>query len=182
MSAPPPPPLTTSEKLLEAADAAADRELAALLKSPAFIEELTSAELQGAERRRYYEQKTIQLGAKPAKTKTPSKILMGMRNAASVRARKSISELKESGMHSKSAQSKILAPLARPRKKTFKPPPNEMGTIGKFKNGMLVVSKRQIEKVERDGQRDKRARRKQSDPWGESKPKGKKKGGKKKKR
>ncbi len=156
--------------------------MAALLKSPAFVEQLTAAELSGAERRRYYETKTVQLGAKPEKIKTPSKILMGMRNAATVRAKKSIAELKESGMHSKSAQKKIEASIARPKKKTFKPPPNEMGTIGKMKGGMLVVSKRQIERVERDGQRDARKRRKQADPWGEGKPKGKKKGGGKKKK
>lgn len=182
-------PLTTAEKQQEAQDDANDRELAQLLRSPAFVEELTAAELQGAERRKYFESKTVKLGAAPLKQKVPSIILTGMRKAAKSRAQKQIQELKETGMFTKSAQRKIESSLEPRKKKKFRPPPNELGTVGRIdKNtGMLMVSKRTIERVEREGARDVRMRKKRTDAFAESGPKrkgggggGKKKGGKKK--
>ncbi|KAI9021282.1 hypothetical protein DFJ74DRAFT_607172 [Hyaloraphidium curvatum] len=187
-NAPKTPLPTAAEAAQDKQDDLHDKELMSLLRSTQLIEQLTSAELQGAERRSYLAQRAVELGLRPERRpKVPRAILQGMREKGKERAKKEIQELKETGMLTGSARRKIEARIDAPkRKKKFRPPPNEVGTVGRMnKEGILVVSKRTIKQVEREGEREKAARKRKRDPFGDSsapKSKGKKKGGKKKRR
>ncbi|KAJ3082634.1 hypothetical protein HK102_001543, partial [Quaeritorhiza haematococci] len=142
--------MTAAEKKQEQEDDENDRELMDLLKTSQLIEKYTAEDLTGKERRKYYQQKLIELGGKPAKRpKTSLPIYMGMQKKAKERAEKKLQEAKDSGMYDKSLKhlfqpSDIIKSQQQPDKKRNR---GLKTSIGKFKDGVLHISQRDIDAV-----------------------------------
>ncbi|TPX31980.1 hypothetical protein SmJEL517_g04813 [Synchytrium microbalum] len=143
-------PVTKEEADQDRQDDLHDTELMDLLKTTKLVEQYTSGELTGRDRRDYMKKKLLELGAKGEKQdRHPLNIRLGMHKASTDRAEKRIKDAKETSMYHKSIKNvfsndlELLGKTKRHRplrkiEKGLKP------TIGKFKDGVLHLNERDI--------------------------------------
>ncbi|KAL7746407.1 Pre-mRNA-splicing factor ATP-dependent RNA helicase PRP16 [Sorochytrium milnesiophthora] len=163
----------TKEETEEAENVKRDRELDDLLKTSQLIEQYASEQLYGRDRQTYQLQKLAQLGAKGAGTqKMPQKHRIGMAVAAQKRNAKALEQAKELGLYHASIKSRYNAADELVRNATSKSKASSIidmsgllkkkvqvgvskradrglkTSAGKFKNGILHISKDDIRRAE----------------------------------
>ncbi|CAB4484089.1 hypothetical protein RhiirA5_506044 [Rhizophagus irregularis] len=126
-----------------------DEELEELLKTTKLLEKYTTEQLSGKDRRKYVEQKVVELGAKPKKgVKIPTPISLEIQSKRQERERKELEEAKNLGLYHKSIKHK-WASSSSSLSKSQKVRDKGIGMgIGKIKNGMLVLSSKDIKHVQ----------------------------------
>ncbi|KAI9183596.1 hypothetical protein H9P43_004514 [Blastocladiella emersonii ATCC 22665] len=175
-TAPPPPPLTSEEAVEEAELNMQDRELDDLIKTSKLIEEFAADELVGRDRRKYQMYKLEELGMKGKKAKMPEKERHQIRTRDATLERKALSRIEELGLDTRAVKNglttaRALARNVSDKKATSfdkvisfaefgkkKAPSNKPvkkrdrgikgAAVGRFKDGMLTLSKRDIERVQ----------------------------------
>ncbi|KAI8826773.1 uncharacterized protein EV422DRAFT_10414 [Fimicolochytrium jonesii] len=154
--------LTPTEAAQEVQDVQNDRSLAELLRASKLIDDYTAATLTGRDRRRHLEQRTIALGGHKAKVNVPQQIKTGMDAAERARAAKRLQTAKELGLYHASLKTQIMgatgekereARTERIRERVKHRSRGVEGGFGSFRNGVLKVSKAEIESVEKTARR-----------------------------
>ncbi|RUP49962.1 hypothetical protein BC936DRAFT_140854 [Jimgerdemannia flammicorona] len=148
---PPPPPKSVKEMEEEEKNLQNDRELQELLKTSKLLEEYQVEEMSGKERRKFTEQKLVALGVKASKgLKVPTIISLGMQQKRKEREAKELEEAKHLGLYHHTQ--KHLYPTgsasAKPDGGKFRRDRGLGMGIGKFKEGVLTLSKQDIARVE----------------------------------
>ncbi|KAK3818924.1 MAG: hypothetical protein J3Q66DRAFT_282344 [Benniella sp.] len=161
----PPPqeqPLTAEDKAEELENKKNDAELHSLIKASRLLEQYNADHLDGVERRRHQRDQLISLGIqKKEKIKVPLQISFGMMGKQRERDVKALEEAKNNGTYHKSIKHTFAAAGGKRKDRSMA----ERGlktSMGRFKNGMLTLSERDIKSVQREGSK---------------KPSGKKSGG-----
>ncbi|KAI8353099.1 hypothetical protein B0O80DRAFT_499172 [Mortierella sp. GBAus27b] len=150
-----PPPLekalTTEEKAKELEDKKNDAELHSLIKASRLLEQYNADQLDGVERRRHQRDQLVSLGIqKKEKVKTPLQISFGMIGKQRERDVKALEEAKNNGTYHKSIKHTFAAAGGKRKDR----PKSERGlktSMGRFKNGMLTLSEKEIRSVQREG-------------------------------
>ena len=145
----------------DAEDDQNDKELMDILKTTKLINDYTSADLVGKERRTYLQQRMVELGAKdafkPAKVSLPMHI--GMKKKALERVDKQIQKAKDFGTYKQSMKkdlSKKEVALTRGAAAASSGGKRQLdkgivGSVGRIRHGVMKVSKKVIESVENRG-------------------------------
>ncbi|TPX72117.1 hypothetical protein SpCBS45565_g00719 [Spizellomyces sp. 'palustris'] len=110
--------LTKEEADQEEQDNQHDRDLMELLKTTKLIEEYNASQLAGTDRRKYMQEKLVELGAKPAKPKAPRAIRMGMELKEKERAAKRLEEAKNMGTYHSSLKAQIMGEAGKKEKES----------------------------------------------------------------
>ncbi|CAG8569259.1 10_t:CDS:2 [Funneliformis caledonium] len=123
-----------------------DKELEELLKTTKLLEKYTAEQLTGKDRRKYNERKMFELGAKPKKgMKIPTPISLGIQSKRQERDQQELEEAKNLGLYHQSIKHKWASSSSKP------PQVRDKGIgmgIGKVKNGMLMLSSKDIKRVQ----------------------------------
>ncbi|KAJ1798462.1 hypothetical protein LPJ59_002489 [Coemansia sp. RSA 2399] len=151
-----PPVITKEEQQEEQQDKKHDKELQALLEGRMMIEKLHESQLSGSERHKYNTQKLAKLGMKvKSKEKMPADMFFAVQRNRQAKADKHIKDAKDRGILNASMKRDIeimytgkegasKKDARRPRKDTDRG--LRIG-VGKFKDGVLHVSKNHIDRV-----------------------------------
>ncbi|KAJ3245074.1 hypothetical protein HK104_007989, partial [Borealophlyctis nickersoniae] len=146
--------ITREEAQQDAEDDQHDRELMDLLKTTKLVEQYTSSELTGADRRKYLEKKVVELGGMPEKRKAPLPMRIGMAKKEQERAAKRVQEAKDMGLYHSSLKTQILGSTGRAalddkvsKKRQARTNRGIDGGFGTFKNGTLFVGQKDIAAV-----------------------------------
>ncbi|KAF8929840.1 hypothetical protein BGZ58_008662 [Dissophora ornata] len=151
--APPPMenPLTAEEKAEELENKKNDVELHSLIKASRLLEQYNADQLDGADRRRHQLDQLVSLGVqKKEKVKVPLTIGFGMIAKKRERDLKELEEAKNNGTYHKSIKHTFAAAGGKKKEK----PRSERGlktSMGRFKNGMLTLTEKEIKSVQREG-------------------------------
>ncbi|KAJ1555435.1 hypothetical protein HK096_010301 [Nowakowskiella sp. JEL0078] len=148
-------PVSTKEIAEDEEDIKNNRELMDILKMSKLVEQFTADDLTGKARRNYIQQKITELGGKPAKPQKASlSMAIGLQRVAKERNQKRIQEAKDLGMYHSSLKHHYEDIDKRNEKETsrkaFRRSQKDRvdivdgGGIGKFKNGVLRISKKDI--------------------------------------
>ncbi|KAF9199368.1 hypothetical protein BGZ49_010521 [Haplosporangium sp. Z 27] len=178
--APPPMenPLTAEEKAEELENKRNDAELHSLIKASRLLEQYNADQLDGAERRRHQREQLVNLGIqKKENIKVPLPISFGMIAKKRERDLKELEEAKNNGMYHKSIKHTFAAAGGKKKER----PRSERGlktSMGRFKNGMLTLTEKEIKSVQREGVKKKATGKKSGGGGGKGGKSGK--GGKKK--
>ncbi|KAJ3032832.1 hypothetical protein HK097_005059, partial [Rhizophlyctis rosea] len=157
----PKPKISRKEAEQDAEDDQHDRDLMDLLKTTKLVEQYTADELVGRDRRKYNQQKVIELGGKaPKAAKAPLPMRIGFKMGLERIANKKLQEAKDMGMYHSTLKTQIMGSTAlaakqaeqTKRSKARKDKGIDFG-FGSFKNGTLHVAKSAIEAVERGPKR-----------------------------
>ncbi|KAF9907874.1 hypothetical protein BX616_000308 [Lobosporangium transversale] len=144
-------PLTSEEKAEELENKRNDAELHNLIKASRLLEQYNADQLDGVERRRHQRDQLVSLGIqKKEKIKTPLQISFGMIAKQRERDLKELEEAKNNGMYHKSIKHTFAAAGGKKKEK----PRSERGlktSMGRYKNGMLTLTEREIKAVQREG-------------------------------
>ncbi|KAJ2959372.1 hypothetical protein NQZ79_g5151 [Umbelopsis isabellina] len=178
---PPPPPKSVKELEEEEENQAHDRELKELLATSKLLEEYVSPcmykeleEMTGKERRRHNMNKLETLGVKKSKAlKMPIQMRLGMDQKQKEREQKKLQEAKDIGLYDKSLKH-LYAAAVKPKDNK----PRDKGItsgIGKMRGSTLTLSKNEIKRVEREGNKPKAVKGRKAGKGGS---KGGSKGGK----
>ncbi|RIA96507.1 hypothetical protein C1645_754916 [Glomus cerebriforme] len=125
-----------------------DKELEELLKTTKLLEKYTTEQLTGKDRRKYNEQKMFELGAKPKKgMKIPTPISLEIQSKRKEREQKNLEEAKNLGLYHQSIKHKWAASSSSSKSQQTRDKGIGMG-IGKVKNGMLILSSKEIKHVQ----------------------------------
>ncbi|GBB91289.1 hypothetical protein RclHR1_18490002 [Rhizophagus clarus] len=125
-----------------------DDELEELLKTTKLLEKYTTEQLSGKDRRKHVEQKMVELGAKPKKgMKIPTPISLEIQSKRRERERKELEEVKNLGLYHKSIKHKWVSSSSSSKSQKVRDKGIGMG-IGKMKNGMLILSSKDIKHVQ----------------------------------
>ncbi|KAI1314981.1 hypothetical protein EDD11_001417 [Mortierella claussenii] len=177
----PPPlenPLTAEEKAEELENKKNDTELHSLIKASRLLEQYSADQMDGVERRRHQRDQLISLGIqKKEKVKVPLQIGFGMMAKQRERDLKELEEAKNNGMYHKSIKHTFAAAGGKKKER----PRSERGlktSMGRFKNGMLTLSEREIKAVQREGVKKKPGKKSGGGGAGSGGKGGKKKKGK----
>ncbi|KAJ3045640.1 hypothetical protein HDV00_007764 [Rhizophlyctis rosea] len=157
----PKPRISKKEAEQDAEDDQNDRDLMDLLKTTKLVEQYTADELVGKDRRKYNQQKVVELGGKaPKPQKAPLPMRIGFKMGLERIAQKRLQEAKDMGMYHSSLKTQIMGDTARAAKeaeqtkrKMARRDRGIDGGFGKFKDGALIVSKKEIESVEKGPKR-----------------------------
>ncbi|KAJ1988775.1 hypothetical protein GGI25_005135 [Coemansia spiralis] len=164
-------PLTTQEQSEDRLDKKHDKEIQDLLEGRLLIEKLHESQLTGRERHKHNAKKLANLGMKvKSKEKMPADMFFAVQRSRQSKADKHIKDAKDRGILSKSMKreleivytGKAAKPKdTRPRKDTDRG--LRIG-VGRYKDGVLHVSKSHIERVSGashvgKGQKNKKGRR-----------------------
>ncbi|KAG0055352.1 hypothetical protein BGZ83_008872 [Gryganskiella cystojenkinii] len=172
-------PLTAEEKAEELEHKKNDTELHSLIKSSRLLEQYTADHLDGVERRRHQRDQLVSLGIqKKEKLKVPFQMSMGMMAKQRERDIKELEEAKNNGTYHKSIKHTFAAAGGKKKEKSR----SDRGlktSMGRFKNGTLVLTEKEIKSVQREGVKKKKTPGKKSGGGGKGKGSGG--GGKKKK-
>ncbi|KAF9178805.1 hypothetical protein BGZ50_007458 [Haplosporangium sp. Z 11] len=174
--APPPMenPMTADEKAEELENKRNDTELHSLIKASRLLEQYSAEQLDGVERRRHQRDQLISLGIqKKEKVKVPLQISFGMMAKQRERDIKELEEAKNNGTYHKSIKHTFAAAGGKKKEKSR----SDRGlktSMGRFKNGVLTLTEKEIKSVQREGVRKKKSPGKKSGGGGGG-------GGKKKK-
>ncbi|KAF9540929.1 hypothetical protein EC957_003618 [Mortierella hygrophila] len=178
--APPPMenPLTAEEKAEEMEMKKNDAELHTLIKSSRILEQFAAEQLDGVERRRHQRDQLVSLGIqKQQNVKVPLQIKFGMMAKQRERDVKELEEAKNNGTYHKGIKHTFAASGGK-KKETKRSDRGLKSSMGRFKNGMLTLSEKEIKSVQREGVKKKGG--KKSGGGGGGGGGGKKGGGKKK--
>ncbi|KAI8590419.1 hypothetical protein BDZ88DRAFT_102752 [Geranomyces variabilis] len=161
-SAKPPKKLSAREAEQETLDLQHDRDLADLLRTSKLVEQFTTSELTGADRRAHMRDKVVALGGKAAKLKIPRQIQMGMDVKERQRGAQRLQEAKDLGTyHAKfktqimgaQGQKDLAAKTERIKERVKHRSRGIDGGFGSFRNGTLHVGKDEMERVEKMGKK-----------------------------
>ncbi|KAJ3171224.1 hypothetical protein HDU88_008261 [Geranomyces variabilis] len=161
-SAKPPKKLSAREAEQETLDLQHDRDLADLLRTSKLVEQFTTSELTGADRRAHMRDKVVALGGKAAKLKIPRQIQMGMDVKERQRGAQRLQEAKDLGTyHAKfktqimgaQGQKDLAAKTDRIKERVKHRSRGIDGGFGSFRNGTLHVGKDEMERVEKMGKK-----------------------------
>ncbi|KAJ3145700.1 hypothetical protein HDU89_006935 [Geranomyces variabilis] len=161
-SAKPPKKLSAREAEQETLDLQHDRDLADLLRTSKLVEQFTTSELTGADRRAHLRDKVVALGGKAAKLKIPRQIQMGMDVKERQRGAQRLQEAKDLGTyHAKfktqimgaQGQKDLAAKTERIKERVKHRSRGIDGGFGSFRNGTLHVGKDEMERVEKMGKK-----------------------------
>ncbi|KAK5823689.1 hypothetical protein F5H01DRAFT_376582 [Linnemannia elongata] len=178
--APPPMenPLTAEEKAEEVEMKKNDAELHSLIKSSRILEQFAAEQLDGVERRRHQRDQLVNLGIqKKQNVKVPLQIKFGMMAKQRERDIKELEEAKNNGTYHKGIKHTFAAAGGK-KKETKRSDRGLKSSMGRFKNGMLTLTEKEIKSVQREGVKKKGG--KKSGGGGGGGGGGKKGGGKKK--
>ncbi|KAI9208609.1 uncharacterized protein BJ171DRAFT_489512 [Polychytrium aggregatum] len=145
--------LSEAEQKQDEEDDQNDRELMDLLKASKLIEQYTASELTGKDRRAYQQNKMIELGAKVKQQKMPQKMKTGLEKGRQIRQQKALQEAKDTGMYDSSLRRQIMG-LGAPSPKEKKRKTADRGItngVGRYKDGALVLSKKEIANIDSIG-------------------------------
>ncbi|KAJ3021410.1 UNVERIFIED_CONTAM: hypothetical protein HDU68_009634 [Siphonaria sp. JEL0065] len=162
----PKPPQTKEEEEQDKQDDANDRELMDLLQTSKLIEDFNASELFGKDRRKYMENKLLELGAKKGPNqKMPFPDRLKMIKAEEKRMEARLKTAKETGMYHASMRTHIMAggdkekalKLAAKANKgngSKRGEPKALdGGVGHFRNGTLHVGKAAVNAVSKLGKK-----------------------------
>ncbi|KAK3813822.1 MAG: hypothetical protein JOS17DRAFT_761042 [Linnemannia elongata] len=178
--APPPMenPLTVEEKAEEMEMKKNDAELHSLIKSSRILEQFAAEQLDGVERRRHQRDQLVNLGIqKKQNVKVPLQIKFGMMAKQRERDIKELEEAKNNGTYHKGIKHTFAAAGGK-KKETKRSDRGLKSSMGRFKNGMLTLTEKEIKSVQREGVKKKGG--KKAGGGGGGGGGGKKGGGKKK--
>ncbi|OZJ04761.1 hypothetical protein BZG36_01833 [Bifiguratus adelaidae] len=148
----PPPPPTAEEIEEEEENKRHDKELQDLLNTTKLLENYEVEMMSGQERRRHHKKKLTELGAKAGKgVKVPTAISLGMKTKERERAAAALEEAKNLGNYHRSIKHQFAVPGKEKDSKAYRRDRGIGMGIGKFKGGMLTLSKADIARVERQG-------------------------------
>ncbi|KAK3830630.1 MAG: hypothetical protein J3R72DRAFT_455867 [Linnemannia gamsii] len=176
--APPPMenPLTAEEKAEELEMKKNDSELHTLIKSSRILEQFAAEQLDGVERRRHQRDQLVSLGIqKKASVKVPLQIKFGMMAKQRERDVKELEEAKNNGTYHKGIKHTFAAAGGKKKEKA-RSDRGLKSSMGRFKNGTLVLTEKEIKSVQREGVK-KKAGGKKAGGGGGGGGGGKKKGG-----
>ncbi|KAG0248502.1 hypothetical protein BG011_010212 [Mortierella polycephala] len=162
--APPPTenPLTADEKAEELENRRNDTELHSLIKASRLLEQYSAEQLDGVDRRRHQRDQLISLGIqKKEKIKVPLQIGFGMMAKQRERDIKELEEAKNNGTYHKSIKHTFAAAGGKKKEKSR----SDRGlktSMGRFKNGVLTLTGKEIKSVQREGVRKKKSPGKKS--------------------
>ncbi|KAF9132879.1 hypothetical protein BGX30_012501 [Mortierella sp. GBA39] len=179
--APPPMenPLTAEEKAEEMEMKKNDSELHTLIKSSRILEQFAAEQLDGVERRRHQRDQLVSLGIqKQQNVKVPLQIKFGMMAKQRERDVKELEEAKNNGTYHKGIKHTFAASGGK-KKETKRSDRGLKSSMGRFKNGMLTLTEKEIKSVQREGVK-KKGGKKSGGGGGGGGGGGKKGGGKKK--
>ncbi|KAF9432429.1 hypothetical protein BGZ76_010818 [Entomortierella beljakovae] len=169
-------PLTAEEKAEELENKRNDAELHSLIKASRLLEQYNADQLDGVDRRRHQRDQLVNLGIqKKEKIKVPLQIGLGMMAKQRERDMKELEEAKNNGMYHKSIKHTFAAAGGKKKER----PRSERGlktSMGRFKNGMLTLSEKEIKSVQREGVKKKSSGKKSGGGGGKGGKGGKKKG------
>ena len=133
-----------------------DKELMDILKTANLIEQYRASELTGKDRIKYQQKKLVELGGKkPKAVYAPQQVRLGMRQKAIERTNKKVQVAKDMGLYHSSLKTQIMGHEAVVKNKKKKRSHSSLDkSIGKFKNGVMHISKSHLE--------DKKAKKKKS--------------------
>ncbi|KAL1917156.1 uncharacterized protein VTP21DRAFT_4812 [Calcarisporiella thermophila] len=155
-------PKTQKEMEEEQVNKEKDRELQDLLKTTRLLEEYSAEQLSGKDLRKYKEQKLVELGAKPSKgPKMPIQIALGMREKQRERHSKKLQEAKNLGLYHSSIKH-LYSDNDKSSEKSGAPRKNRgmKMAMGKFKDGVLKLSQKDIMSVRNEGSKVSKGKRK----------------------
>ncbi|KAF9283438.1 hypothetical protein BGZ68_005355 [Mortierella alpina] len=162
--APPPMenPLTAEEKAEELENKRNDAELHSLIKASRLLEQYNADQLDGVERRRHQRDQLVSLGIqKKENVKVPLQISFGMMSKQRERDMKELEEAKNNGTYHKSIKHTFAAAGGKKKEKS-RSDRGLKSSMGRFKNGMLTLSEKEIKSVQREGVKKKKAPGKKS--------------------
>ncbi|KAF9938965.1 hypothetical protein BGZ67_010164 [Mortierella alpina] len=162
--APPPMenPLTAEEKAEELENKRNDAELHSLIKASRLLEQYNADQLDGVERRRHQRDQLVNLGIqKKENVKVPLQISFGMMSKQRERDMKELEEAKNNGTYHKSIKHTFAAAGGKKKEKS-RSDRGLKSSMGRFKNGMLTLSEKEIKSVQREGVKKKKAPGKKS--------------------
>ncbi|CAO3572839.1 unnamed protein product [Mortierella alpina] len=162
--APPPMenPLTAEEKAEELENKRNDAELHSLIKASRLLEQYNADQLDGVDRRRHQRDQLVSLGIqKKENVKVPLQISFGMMSKQRERDMKELEEAKNNGTYHKSIKHTFAAAGGKKKEKS-RSDRGLKSSMGRFKNGMLTLSEKEIKSVQREGVKKKKAPGKKS--------------------
>ncbi|KAF9118423.1 hypothetical protein BGW39_001205 [Mortierella sp. 14UC] len=180
--APPPMenPLTAEEKAEELEMKKNDAELHTLIKSSRILEQFAAEQLDGVERRRHQRDQLVNLGIqKKQNVKVPLQIKFGMMAKQRERDIKELEEAKNNGTYHKGIKHTFAAAGGKKKEKA-RSDRGLKSSMGRFKNGTLVLTEKEIKSVQREGVKKKAGGKKAGGGGGGGGGKKKGGGGKKK--
>ncbi|KAF9325548.1 hypothetical protein BG006_010979 [Podila minutissima] len=168
-------PLTAEEKAEELENKRNDTELHSLIKASRLLEQYNADQLDGAERRRHQRDQLVNLGIqKKEKIKVPFQISIGMMAKQRERDIKELEEAKNNGTYHKSIKHTFAAAGGKKKEKS-RSDRGLKSSMGRFKNGTLILTEKEIKSVQREGVKKKTPKKKGGGGGGGGKG-GKKKG------
>ncbi|KAJ2081994.1 hypothetical protein H4R24_001910 [Coemansia sp. RSA 988] len=152
INAKPPKPKTEEEQKEDEQNKQHDLELKSLLEGKMMIEKLHESQLTGKDRHKHNTAKLARLGMKvKSKGRIPTDIYYASQRNRSIRAKKAIQDAKDRGVLNDSVKRELeLAHLGKASDNKRKPRSNDHGPNagpGKFKDGVLHISKSHIDRV-----------------------------------
>ncbi|KAG0074742.1 hypothetical protein BGZ93_001516 [Podila epicladia] len=168
-------PLTAEEKAEELENKRNDAELHSLIKASRLLEQYNADQLDGAERRRHQRDQLVNLGIQTKeKIKVPFQISIGMMAKQRERDIKELEEAKNNGTYHKSIKHTFAAAGGKKKEKS-RSDRGLKSSMGRFKNGTLILTEKEIKSVQREGVKKKTPKKKGGGGGGGGKG-GKKKG------
>ncbi|KAG0307024.1 hypothetical protein BGZ98_001217 [Dissophora globulifera] len=144
-------PLTAEEKAEELENKKNDVELHSLIKASRLLEQYNADQLDGADRRRHQRDQLVNLGIqKKEAIRVPLQIGLGMMAKKRERDLRELEEAKNNGTYHKSIKHTFAAAGGKKKEK----PRSERGlktSMGRFKNGTLTLTEKEIKSVQREG-------------------------------
>ncbi|KAF9426341.1 hypothetical protein BGZ94_006656 [Podila epigama] len=166
-------PLTAQEKAEELENKRNDAELHSLIKNSRLLEQYNAEHLDGVDRRRHQRDQLVSLGIqKKEKIRVPFQISLGMMAKQRERDVKELEEAKNNGTYHKSIKHTFAAAGGK-KKERSRSDRGLKTSMGRFKNGTLVLSEREIKSVQREGVKKKAPGKKAGGGGGGGKKKGK---------
>ncbi|KAG0332181.1 hypothetical protein BG004_001358 [Podila humilis] len=155
-------PLTAEEKAEEKEMKRNDAELHTLIKASRLLEQYNADQLDGADRRRHQRDQLVNLGVqKKSKLKVPFQISLGMMSKQRERDIKELEEAKNNGTYHKSIKHTFAAAGGKKKEKS-RSDRGLKSSMGRFKNGTLVLTEKEIKSVQREGVKKKKTPGKKS--------------------
>ncbi|KAF9314123.1 hypothetical protein BG003_004497 [Podila horticola] len=171
-------PLTAEEKAEELENKRNDAELHSLIKASRLLEQYNADQLDGADRRRHQRDQLVNLGIqKKEKIKVPFQISIGMMAKQRERDIKELEEAKNNGTYHKSIKHTFAAAGGKKKEKS-RSDRGLKSSMGRFKNGTLILTEKEIKSVQREGVKKKTPKKKGGGGGGGGGGKGGKKKGK----
>ncbi|KAF9368305.1 hypothetical protein CPB97_004748 [Podila verticillata] len=144
-------PLTAEEKAEELENKRNDAELHSLIKASRLLEQYNADQLDGADRRRHQRDQLVNLGIqKKEKVKVPFQISLGMMAKQRERDIKDLEEAKNNGTYHKSIKHTFAAAGGKKKEKS-RSDRGLKSSMGRFKNGTLILTEKEIKSVQREG-------------------------------